>query len=129
MIKKVEHTGIIAVDIEKSIEYYTTIFGFIVRTRGQIRNRKVAFLFHRSQADFEIELIQDIQPQGPYDEKGIVNHLAFTVDHIEEAITFYREQGIEFNSEQPNVSIGGSKNIFFYGPARELLQLVEPGKE
>jgi lactoylglutathione lyase len=126
VIVKIEHIAIIVENIEQSVHYYTSMFGFKMRTRGQVRSRLIAFLYHENQSDLEIELIQDISPQGPYDEKGIVNHLAFTVDKISEAILYYKEKGIEFSSEEPSVSIGGSKTIFFYGPNRELLQLVEP---
>jgi lactoylglutathione lyase len=129
VIKKIEHLAIIVESIEQSVPFYTTMFGFKERTRGQVRSRLIAFLYLENQPDLEIELIQDISPQGPYDEKGIVNHLAFTVDKISEAVMYYKEKGIEFPSDEPSVSLGGSKTIFFYGPNRELLQLVERVKE
>ncbi len=85
----------------------------------------MAFLYHENQPGFEIELIQDREPQGDYSVKGIVNHLAFTVDNMEEAMNYYRQKGIQFNSEQPQPAPDGGKTIFFYGPDRELLQFVQ----
>lgn len=126
MIRKVEHVAFIVTDMDKSINYFTQMFGFQVRTRGESKVREMAFLYREDQPDFEIELIRDVVDQGEYSPKGIVNHLAFTVDYIEEAIDFYRAKGIQFLSETANPSIDGGKTIFFYGPNQELLQLVEP---
>lgn len=125
MIRKAEHVAIIVTDMDKSIEFYSNLFGYQVRTRGQSKVREMAFLYRDNQLDFEIELIRDLVDQGEYFPKGIVNHLAFTVDNMEEAIPFYREKGIQFLTETANPSIDGGKTIFFYGPNQELLQLVE----
>jgi lactoylglutathione lyase len=88
----------------------------------------MVFLYHDDQPDFEIKLISDLQPEGGYSYKGIVNYLTFTVDNIEEAMDYYRNKGIEFNSEKPNTAIDGAKTVFFYGPDRELLRFVQPEK-
>jgi lactoylglutathione lyase len=128
MIRKVEHVALIVKNMDESIGFYSTMFGFKLRARGQGPTRDMAFLFHENQPGFEIELIQDLVPLGEYSDKGIVNHLAFTVDNIEEAMTYYGERGIVFNSEKPNTAIDGAKTIFFYGPDRELLQFVQPVK-
>jgi lactoylglutathione lyase len=129
MIKKVEHVALIVTDMEKSIAYYSSMFGYQLRTRGQSPTRDMAFIYHENQPGFEIELIKDLQPMGDYSDKSIVNHLAFTVENIEDAIQFYREKGIQFNSDKPNTAVDGAKTIFFYGPDRELLQFVEPNEE
>ncbi|GGE35044.1 glyoxalase [Pullulanibacillus camelliae] len=125
MIKKVEHVAFIVTDMEKTISYYSNMFGFSLRKRRQNKVRDLAFLMHDQQPGFEIELIRDLVPQGGYSDKGIVNHLAFTVEKIEAAIQFYKEKGINFLSETYDTANDGTKTIFFYGPNRELLQLVE----
>nr|WP_263323723.1 VOC family protein [Neobacillus sp. Marseille-Q6967] len=128
MIKKVEHVALIVTDMEKAISYYTSMFGFTLRTRRQSKYRDLAFLKHDQQPGFEIELIRDLVLQEEYSDRGIVNHLAFTVENIENAIQFYKEKGISFNSETYDTANDETKTIFFYGPNRELLQLVERGK-
>lgn len=127
MIKKVEHIALIVTDMEKAISYYSNMFGFTLRTRRQSKSRDLAFLKHDQQLGFEIELIRDLVPQDLYSERGIVNHLAFTVEDIEEAIQYYKDKGISFNSETYDTANNGTKTIFFYGPNRELLQFVERG--
>jgi lactoylglutathione lyase len=126
MILKIEHTAIIVKDLEKSINFYSEMFGYKLRTKGNNGKRYMAFIFLENQPGIEIELIQDIEPVVDYSRTGIVNHLAFTVENIEEAVYFYQQKGIEFKSQQPNPTLDGGKNIFFDGPDGELLQLVQP---
>lgn len=126
MIVKVEHTAIIVKDIDQSLEFYCNHFGFVLRDRGNIPNKEIAFIYHKNQPSFEIELIRELTPVTEYSKSGIVNHIAFTVDNIDEAMNYFKAQGIQFNSDQPNKSLDGGRNIFFYGPSGELLQLIEP---
>jgi lactoylglutathione lyase len=125
MIFKMEHTAIIVKNMDLSIEFYTEMLGFKVRLRGSGPNREMAFLYLEAQPDMEIELIRDINPIGKYNESGLVNHLAFTVKDIVEAIQHYREKGIEFTSDEPKPTLEGGRMILFHGPNRELLQFVE----
>ncbi|QRG67293.1 VOC family protein [Brevibacillus choshinensis] len=129
MIRKAEHVAMIVTEMDRSIAFYQEMFGYQVRLRGQSPIREMTFLYHDNQPGFEIELIRDLTPMGDYSEQGLVNHLAFTVDDIDEAINHYREKGIEFKTETPNPSLDGGRTIFFYGPDRELLQFVEPGPD
>lgn len=126
MIKKVEHIALIVTDMDRSIRYYSNMFGFQLRTRGESKVREMAFLVHKDQPGFEIELIRDLQPGQEYSTKGIVNHVAFTVENIQEAISYYANKGVHFHTKQPNIAIDGAKTIFFDGPDQELLQFVEP---
>ncbi|MCG7334924.1 VOC family protein [Sporosarcina sp. ACRSM] len=125
MIRKMEHVAIIVKDMDQSIQFYSEMFGFTVRLRGNNPNREMAFLYLEAQPDMEIELIQDIDPVGEYNESGIVNHLAFTVDDLDASIRYYREKGIVFTSEEPKPTLEGGRMILFKGPNEELLQFVE----
>ncbi|PID20113.1 glyoxalase [Sporosarcina sp. P3] len=125
MITKVEHIAIIVKDMEKSILFYSEVFGFKVRLRGKNANREMAFLYLGTQPDTEIELIRDIEPIGEYTRSGIVNHLAFTVKDINQSIQYFKNKGIDFISSVPQPTLEGGRMILFYGPNDELLQLVE----
>ena len=129
MIRKVEHTAIIVNNIDESIEFYCKHFGFVLRARGEVNNKEIAFIYHKNQPSFEIELIRELAPVPEYSDRGIVNHIAFTVDNIEEAIDYFKKAGVQFKTEQPNKNLDGGKNIFFTGPSNELLQLIEPSPE
>jgi lactoylglutathione lyase len=125
MIKKMEHTAIIVVNMDHAIQYYSDMFGFKVRLRGSSKTREMAFLYLEEQPSMEIELILDIDPIGEYNKTGIVNHLAFAVEEINQAISYYEKKGIKFLSDQPKSTLEGGLMILFYGPNGELLQLIE----
>ncbi|MEH6965950.1 VOC family protein [Priestia megaterium] len=125
MIKKMEHVAIIVTDMDKTIQYYSDMFSFKVRLRGSSKTREMAFLYLGEQPSVEIELIRDINPIGDYNKSGIVNHLAFTVENINEAMNHYKKKGITFLSPEPQPTLEGGRMILFYGPSNELLQLVE----
>ncbi len=121
-----EHVAIVVKDLGKAVEFYGSMFGFVVRTRGTTATkvREVAFLTLPQHPGMELELIQDLVQRGDYSAKGIVNHLAFTVENIEAAMEYYAAKGVTFHTETPAVTMGG-KAVFFNGPDGELLQLVE----
>ncbi|MFJ7832161.1 VOC family protein [Peribacillus sp. NPDC097284] len=125
MIQKIEHIAIIVSDMDKSIEFYTEILGFTVRLRGSGLKREMAFLYLEAQPQIEIELIRDLYPIEKYNEVGLVNHLAFTVNDLAEAINYYGEKGIRFISTEPKPTLEGGRMILFHGPNGELLQFVE----
>jgi lactoylglutathione lyase len=125
MIKKIEHTAIIVSDMDHTIQYYSDMFGFKVRLRGSYKTREMAFLYLEEQPGMEIELIRDIGPLDEYNKSGIVNHLAFAVEDINPAISYFEKKGIKFLSDQPKSTLEGGLMILFYGPNGELLQLIE----
>lgn len=128
MISKMEHIAIMVKNMNETIKFYSEMFGFNVRLRGSRPDREMAFIYLESQPDMEIELIQDINTVVEYNEDGIVNHLAFTVNNIEEEIKELTKKGIIFTSDEIKPTLEGGRNIFFHGPNRELLQLIERAK-
>jgi lactoylglutathione lyase len=125
MIQKMEHVAIMVRDMDESIRFYSDILGFNVRLRGRKPDREMAFLYLDTQQSMEIELIQELTEETKYSETGIVNHLAFTVENIEETIRYMREKDIVFMSDEVKSTLEGGRMILFHGPNRELLQLVE----
>lgn len=129
MIQKMEHVAIMVRNMDETIQFYSDIFGFKVRLRGRKPDREMAFLYLDTQRSMEIELIQELTTVSEYSETGIVNHLAFTVENIEETIRFLKEKDITFTSDDVKPTLEGGRMILFHGPNRELLQLVERVKE
>jgi lactoylglutathione lyase len=125
MIQKMEHVAVMVRDMDESIRFYSDILGFNVRLRGRKPDREMAFLYLDTQQSMEIELIQELTEETKYSETGIVNHLAFTVENIEETIRYMREKDIVFMSDEVKSTLEGGRMILFHGPNRELLQLVE----
>lgn len=125
MIKRVEHVGIMASDMDESIQFYETLLQFKIRVRVNNGQKEIVFLSHDGLPGFEIELIRDLQPATLYAEHGLVNHLAFVVDNIEQVISYCKQKGIVFETSEPKRGINGRKTIRFRGPSGEILQLVE----
>jgi lactoylglutathione lyase len=126
VIRKVEHVAFKVRDMDASVAFFSSVFGFKTRTRGANDVFEMAFLYHAGMPGFELELIRDLLPGQVYAEQGIVNHLAFTVDDIGEAMRHYGALGVPFAAKEPSTALDGGKTIFFFGPNRELLQFVEP---
>lgn len=123
MILRAEHVGIHVSDLERSLQFYSDIFGFKLRRRAKVADTvELAFLAHPGQPDFEIELIAG--PVMEHDE-GKVNHLAFRVSNIEATVNELREKGVQFDTPEPRTVLGDVKIIFFKGPDGEKLELVE----
>lgn len=125
MIKRVEHVGIMASDMDESIQFYETLLQFKIRVRVNNGQKEIVFLSHDGLPGFEIELIRDLQPTTLYAEHGLVNHLAFVVANIEQVISYCKQKGIVFETSEPKRGINGRKTIRFRGPNGEILQLVE----
>jgi len=128
MIKRVEHVGIMADDMDASISFYERLLGFQARIRVSKSEKELTFLTHDGLPDFEIELIRDKTKKISYAENGLVNHLAFVVEDLDQVVETFKENQVVFINEQPKEGIG-RRTIRFKGPNGETLQLVEERKK
>ena len=77
---------------------------------------------------FFLEIIEPHDGSPVTAEGGLFPHLAFEVDDIDAAVADLKAFGItSFRTSEPNTLqiFGGIKNIFFFGPDGELLELVQ----
>lgn len=125
MIKKIEHIGIIANDMEVSVKFYVDLLGFTVEDEVTTYDKHLMFLVHPSMPEFSIELIAEKKQTTVYSNQGLVNHLAFAVDRFDEVMQQLKDQGVVFERESPKYGRGSRKTIRFKGPSGEVLQLVE----
>jgi methylmalonyl-CoA/ethylmalonyl-CoA epimerase len=130
-IKGIDHIGVAVKDLEATIQFYEQVLGLEVTEKmdhGQGRNRG-AFV-RVGQVDFE--LIENKDPQsaiGRHIEKrgeGI-QHIAFEVDRLEEAMADMKEKGIPFIDETPRPGARDSRIVFMhpkqtYGVLMELVE-------
>ncbi|MDT8861326.1 VOC family protein [Alkalihalobacillus sp. MEB130] len=129
MIKRVEHVGIMVKDMEKSVSFYKDILGFSVRARLDRGDKELVFLSHEGLREFDIELILDRQTPDIYFENGLVNHVAFVVDDINEVIMMCNKKGIHLEMGPVKKGMNGRKTMRFRGPNKEMLQFVEEKQE
>ena len=126
-VRKLEHVGIMVKNIEKSIAFYTEVVGLthlytMTHTNGVIR---LAFMTGTDGKESEIELIEGFD--GELAAEGIVHHLAFTVDDVEEE--FARIKGlpnVELKETEITTLPNGARYFFFYGPDGEFLEMFQP---
>ncbi len=124
-IKKLEHTAIIVKNMENSIKFYEEVLNFKLRTAVNTDKRKLAFLFVQDQPHVEIELIEELTEIENPATNGVLDHLAFVVDNLDDTIDEMQSKGIEF-PDPPRISAAsGDKTIFFKGINGELIQLIE----
>ena len=106
----VEQIGMVVEDIERAIEYYSSVFGwgpFRVHEvevkgfmyRGKAGDARMKLAFAKS-GPIEIELIQVLEGETPHTEflrergEG-VQHLRFSVDDVKGALAELAKEGIE----------------------------------
>jgi lactoylglutathione lyase len=124
-IRKIEHVGVMVNDLKTSIDFYQNTLGFdffnIIEPNAKI---KLAFLGDQKSGQIYVELISGTGRNFPDD--GKVNHIAFTVDNLEEEIQRLKSLNVIFKSEEPTSLENGAKYIFFKGPDGESLELFQP---
>ena len=125
VIKRIEHTAFIVRNLEEAIAFYEDKLNFELRMTGNTGTRKIAFIFVKGNPGSEIELIEELTDIAAPEENGIIDHLAFAVDNIDEAIKELKSKRVQFLTDEPRATATGGKMIFFKGLNDELLQLIE----
>lgn len=125
--RRIEHTGVMVRNIEKSVQFYTEVIGMVhlgtmPHTNGVIR---LAFLSFPDANETVLELIEGYNPDLPAE--GKVHHIAFTVDNLDSEVERLRTLDVPLRDEAITTLPDGSRYFFFYGPDGELLEYFEPG--
>jgi methylmalonyl-CoA/ethylmalonyl-CoA epimerase len=132
-IIKVDHIGIAVNSIEASLKFFANTLGLKLEGQETVAEQKVTTAF-LPVGDTEVELLQSTAPDGPIagfiEKKGEgVQHVAFLVDNIEEALKELEAKGIRLIDKVPRMGAGGKKIAFVhpkdtYGVLVELCQKV-----
>ncbi len=131
MVNKVDHIGIAVSNLEETIKFYTNVLGLKLEGVEVVEDQrvKVAFL---PVGDTEIELLESTEPDGPIakfiEKKGEgIQHIAFRVEDIEEALSSMREKGIRLIDEKPRYGAGGAQIAFLHPKSTHgvLIELCE----
>ena len=136
MITKIRHIGIIVKDAKKSVELFKDLFDLkddeIKVVPPSVTKNESIFAFVPT-GGIELELIQPISehfkkivgnpPEG-------INHLAFTVKDIEEAVKLMEKKGVRLGhvTKDGILNMGRSK-VAYFNPEDTggiLIEFVEP---
>lgn len=128
---KVDHIGIAVNNLEETLKFYTEVLGLSCQGTEVVEEQKVRVAF-LPVGDTEVELLESTDPEGPiarFIEKNGegVQHIAFRVDNIEEAIAHMQEKGMKMIDEKPRYGAGGAKIAFVHpkGTSRVLVELSQ----
>jgi methylmalonyl-CoA/ethylmalonyl-CoA epimerase len=117
-VLKIDHLGIAVHSIEEAKKFFQDTLGLKFEGSETVAEQKVTTAFFPV-GDSEVELLESTAPDGPiakYLEKrgeGI-QHIAFRVESIEEALAELKEKGIRLIDEKPRLGAGGAKIAFLH---------------
>jgi methylmalonyl-CoA/ethylmalonyl-CoA epimerase len=117
-IKHIDHIGIAVRDIGQAGKFYTDILGLKIEDIENVADQKVNVAFLPI-TDSELELLESTRPDGPVakyiDSKGEgVQHVAFRVENIEEALEELKAKGVRLIDEKPRPGAGGARIAFIH---------------
>ena len=96
---RIHHTMLPVSNLERSIDFYTRLFGMKVMGRRSDENRKVE-VGHVGYGDRatqpSIELIQDVSEHAPARVKPTGGHISIHVSDLQKLYTILEKAGVEF---------------------------------
>jgi len=120
-VLKIDHLGIAVNSIEDGKAFWSDVLGLEFEGAETVAEQKVTTAFFPV-GESEVELLESTAPDGPvakYIEKrgqGI-QHVAFRVENIEEALAELKEKGVRLIDQQPRIGAGGAKIAFLHPKA------------
>jgi methylmalonyl-CoA/ethylmalonyl-CoA epimerase len=117
-VLKVDHIGIAVQSIEATKKLYHDILGLDHAGSETVAEQKVTTAFFPV-GDTEVELLESTAPDGPIagflEKRGEgVQHIAFRVANIEEALAELKAKGVRLIDEKPRRGAGGAKIAFLH---------------
>ena len=129
-VLKVDHIGIAVTSVDEAKKLYSDILGLPHAGSETVTEQKVTTAFFPV-GDTEVELLESTAPDGPIAKfiegnkgRGGVQHIAFRVENIEEALAELKAKGVALIDEKPRKGAGGAK-IAFLHPKSTFGVLVE----
>jgi lactoylglutathione lyase len=114
------HAGVHVASLERSIAFYTAVFGFHLAERLSFGPEQLAFV---AAGSARIELIAD---GAAGRETGVVDHVAFQVDDLDQWLQRLRARGVRLLDDAPvEVPALGARILFCLGPDGERIELFE----
>jgi len=120
-ILKIDHLGIAVNNIDDGKAFWSDVLGLDFEGAETVAEQKVTTAFFPV-GESEVELLESTAPDGPvakYIEKrgqGI-QHVAFRVENIDEALAELKEKGVQLIDQQPRMGAGGARIAFLHPKA------------
>lgn len=131
----IDHLGIVVKSIEKSIEYWENVFGYIQMTEIVINTRqKVKVVFLTKENSLIVKLIEPIDETSPVyriaRKGGGLHHLGFRCKNIDEEITRLKSLGLRvITNPQPGEAFENNQIAFLLGNQSLNIELIDTNKK
>ncbi|MBW1681935.1 MAG: methylmalonyl-CoA epimerase [Deltaproteobacteria bacterium] len=117
-VKHIDHIGVAVKDLNQAAKFYTDILGIAKQEEEVVAEQKVRVAFLPI-TDSEVELLESTEPDGPIarfiENRGEgIQHIAFRVENIEEALEELKEKGIRLIDQHPRKGAGGARIAFIH---------------
>lgn len=119
---KVDHIGIAVTNLEEGAKMYEAM-GLKMTGVEEVPEQKVKVAFFPV-GDTEVELLESTDPEGPIAKfieknggRGGIQHIAFRVDDICEALEQLKTAGVPLIDQVPRYGAGGAKIAFIHPKA------------
>ena len=125
-----DHASIRTSNVERSIAFYTELLGLKVFGRREIKqtNAEIVFLMDQKGEGCTLELTfyreqkKFVQPE--YEER-LFDHLAFTVDNINQTVALMHKEKVTITDEPFKLATNGPTIAFIEDPDGTLIELIE----
>ncbi len=128
---KIDHIGIAVNDISQAKAFWTDVLGLNFEGDETVAEQKVKTAFFPV-GESEVELLESTAADGPIakyiEKKGQgIQHVAFGVENIDEALAELKEKGVRLIDETPRKGAGGARIAFLHPKATNgvLVELCE----
>jgi methylmalonyl-CoA/ethylmalonyl-CoA epimerase len=120
-VLKIDHLGIAVNSIDDGKKFWADIMGLEFEGSETVEAQKVTTAFFPV-GESEVELLESTAPDGPVakyiEKKGTgIQHVAFRVENIEEALEELKAKGVRLIDETPRIGAGGAKIAFLHPKA------------
>lgn len=112
------HTALTVQSLERSLAFYCGLLGFQVAERGEFEGTPLVFIQRDGAC---LELVEG----GPAPEEGVVNHIAFAVEDLEQTLAWLKTAGVRILDPEPLAIYNGGRIAFTQGPDGELIEWME----
>lgn len=122
------HIALFTKNLDASVKFYEALGGTVTDHADVQKPAGTNHITMVKMPGFYLEIIEPHDGSPVTAEGGLFPHIAIEVDDIDAAVSDMKAKGItSFRSEPPMELpiFGGIKNIFFFGPDGELLELLE----
>jgi len=117
-VKHIDHIGIAVKGLDQASAFYKDVLGLEVKEVETVAEQKVNVAFIPI-TDSEVELLESTEADGPVakfiEARGEgVQHIAFRVENLEEALAELKAKGIRLIDQSPRKGAGGARIAFIH---------------